>query len=260
MELAGAAFVAAQKSRTQLGCRCAGGQHRVEAGGIHDSAGRHEGYADGGAHSGEQLRRRRGAGGARCAFPGQEGGAVAAGAAVLDHKDVRSALHGQRGFRRAGDRGNDRGTGALERAHFGLLGETEREADKLHGIRQQGVDLALPLVVVVEAQPGKGHPVPPGVQLEALPVVLQLFPDSLRGIELRPVGDEEVHAEARPGGAHLADVGLHGSHGFVARGQEAQPACPVRGPHKPGRRCSPCHGCGDDPCTENGARHSCSLW
>ncbi len=200
VELACTAFVAADEGRAQLGSGCARGQHSVQPGGIHDPAGRNQGDADGGMHRGEQLRRRQGAGGFGPACRRQKRAAVAACTGMLDRQDVCTPLHGEQGLGGVRDGRQDRGARPLERTHFVPLRQPEGKTDELHRVFQQGVHLVLPQIIVIQPQPGEGHPVPPGIRLEAPPVVLQQPNCRSRRVQLYPVGNEDVHAEPGPGG------------------------------------------------------------
>ena len=87
-----------------------------------------------------------------------------AGARVLHHQCIDALLRGRQRLGRGGDGGEHRGAGPLQGAHDVRAREAEGETDQFHRVRQQGVDLALPGVVVIEPQRRELHAVPGGIR------------------------------------------------------------------------------------------------
>ncbi len=77
---------------------------------------------------------------------------MAPGARVLHHQGIHPLFGRLPGLGHRGDRGQHRRPGPLQSADHLRTGEPKRETDQLHRVCQQGIDLALPLVVVIEPQ------------------------------------------------------------------------------------------------------------
>ena len=108
-------------------------------------------------------------------------------------------------------------------------GQPEGETDQLHGVCEQGIDLSLPFVVVIEPQLRELHAVAPGIGTQLLPVILELRQHRRGTAAARPDRDEHIHAEPGAGLPEGADFRLHGRHALVACREEAQPAGAVHG-------------------------------
>ena len=262
MQLPGTALVRAEERGAQLGGLRPRGQYLLQPRTVHHAAGRKQRESDGGPHPGEQLRRR-----ARPAVsaPGfvrrsarLERRAVAPGARMLHHQRIDALPGGLERLVHRCDRGEHGGAGPLQRPDNFGPGQPEGKTDQFHRIGQQRVDLALPVVVVVEPQRRDLHAVPQGIRPQPGAVVLQLRPHLCGRWQLRGIGNEDVHAETCPGGPGAADLRLHGVHALIARSQEAQAAGLVHRRHE-GRSGGPAgHRCGNNAGTKDVVRH-CSL-
>ena len=184
--------------------------------------------------------------------------AVATGAPVLHHQRIDALPGGLERLVHRCDRGEHGGARPLQRPDNFGPGQPEGKTDQFHRIGQQRVDLALPVVVVVEPQRRDLHAVPQGIRPQPGAVVLQLRPHLCRRWQLGGIGNEDVHAETCPGGPGAADLRLHGIHALIARGQEAQAAGVVHGRHEGGSGGPARHRCGNNAGVKDVVRH-CSL-
>ena len=98
---------------------------------------------------------------------------MSAGARVLHHQGVHALFGRPPGLGRGGDSGQHRRPRPLQGADDVGAREPEGETDQLHGIRQQGIDLAPPLVVVIQPQLRELHAVTQGIGTQPLPVLLE---------------------------------------------------------------------------------------
>ena len=154
---------------------------------------------------------------------------MSAGARVLHHQGVHALLCRLHGLGRGGDSGKHRRSRPLQSADDVEAGQPEGETDQLHGVRQQGIDLSLPLVVVIQPQLRELHAVSPGIGPQLQPVVLELRQHRRGRRQLGRIRDEHIHAEPGAGLPDGADFRLHGRHALVAGRQEAKPAGAVHG-------------------------------
>ena len=232
VQLPGAALVSAEERGAQLGGLCPCGQDRLQPRPVHHAAGSHQRESDGGPHQGDQLRRRAWQAVIVPVAARLEGRTVAAGARMLHHQRIDALPGGLERLGNSGHSGEDRGARPLQRPNNIGTGQPEGKTDQFHRISQQGVDLAVPVVVVVEPQRRDVHAVAQRIRPQPGTVVLKLRPHGRRWWQLRGIGNEDVHAEPCPRGTGAADLRLHGCHVLVARGQEPQPSGVVHGLHE----------------------------
>ena len=101
---------------------------------------------------------------------------MAAGAGVLHHQRVHALPGRLERLGNSGHGGEHHGAGPLQRPDNVGPGQPEGKTDQFHRISQQGVDLAVPVVVVVEPQRRDVHAVPQRIRPQPGAVFLKLRP------------------------------------------------------------------------------------